>query len=456
MKAEKAATEAFESAKEIGVIMYDIQDCPRKKHCKIETSAVNGGGESESTTHTVTTSFDTAFEVDKQVAAAVKSAFVRPSTSASIGKQEFKQLLKKISENPDLDETYQDICESASECESDADSKSHKNEKENLVDMMLQRLRCLHEEELASLATIVATCGLNAALVEAENGGRKHQGVHEELPGLDKFLVKPLTRLEREIQDAKNVKTKEILDKEDKISQEAKMVAVPDLGSMLIKHTSKLEKEIEESKRKCGNEYEPKYKKSDRLKQEMKDNGPGLDEVFVKRVSRLERDVQEAKKDKENVDLNKKKKRNPLPPWNNDGDGVESLDKVLVKHVSRLEKEKMAFGDMKDEVKVKRRDIKSDLEHGEGSLDQILVKRKSRLEREKVAAVAAVATVEEHNDIETNPLIAKRAARERELQEAWGGMSFGNSIRPRVSKLQRDKVSFISISTWSCIYFLLI
>ncbi|KAI3715977.1 hypothetical protein L6452_22984 [Arctium lappa] len=472
VKAEKSAAEAFESAKEIGVVMYDIPDCPRK-HCKIETSAVNGG-ESAPTTHTVTTTFDTAFEVDKQVAAAVKAAFVRLSTSASIGKEEFKELLKRISQNPDLDESYQDI----SECESDAghdfESGSHKNEeiesvkekqRENLVDMMLVRLRCLQEEELNSLATIVATCGLNAALAEAENafpasgvnGGRdlfkegrtvnsnvdgqarKKQQAHEELPGLDKFLVKRLTRLEREIQDAKNARTKETgdrlhreeekvgsgLEKDNKISKDAQIV--PGLGSVLTKHTSKLEKEIEESKRKCGNEYEPKCKRSERLKQETKEI-PSLGEVLVKRVSRLEREVQEAN-EKENVDMNKE-----MGVKEKETNGVESLDKVLVKRVSRLEKEKMGT---KEEVKVIRRDRKAELEQSEGSLDQIMVKHKSRLEREKVGG-----GVQETDNQMKNPLVAKREAREKELQEAWGGMSFGNSIRPHLSKLQRDQAAW--------------
>ncbi|KAF5761472.1 putative CH domain superfamily, fimbrin/Plastin [Helianthus annuus] len=42
-------------------------------------------------------------QVDKQVAAVVKAAFVRLSTCVCIGDQEFKQILKKNSQNPDLD-----------------------------------------------------------------------------------------------------------------------------------------------------------------------------------------------------------------------------------------------------------------------------------------------------------------------------------------------------------------
>ncbi|KAJ9538018.1 hypothetical protein OSB04_030751 [Centaurea solstitialis] len=486
VKAEKSAVEAFESAKEIGVIMYDIPDCPRK-HCEIETSAVNGG-ECTTTTHMVKTTFDTAFEVDKQVAAAVKAAFVRLSSSSSIGKEEFKELLKRISQNPDLDESYQEIPKCESNVGPDFETGSHKNEtesvkekQENLVDMMLVRLRCLQEEELNSLATIVATCGLNAALAEAENtfptsgvnnGGRdllkegrtvnsstvdgqasKKQQAHEELPGLDKFLVKRMTRLEREIQDAKNARTKEtrdklhseeqnvssgmenLFDKDNKNSKDVQIV--PGLGSMLTKHTSKLEKEIEESKRKCGNEYEPRCKRNERLKQETKEI-PSLGEVLVKRVSRLEREVQEAK-EKENVDTNKERGVKEKEK-DKETNGVESLDKVLVKHVSRLEKAKMGT---KEEVTVKRRDRKAELEQNQGSLDQIMVKHKSRLEREKVGG-----GVQESDMAIKNPLIAKREAREKELQDAWGGMSFGNSIRPHLSRLQRDQASFHLNSTF--------
>ncbi|KAG4398004.1 hypothetical protein GLYMA_10G258901v4 [Glycine max] len=73
------------------------------------------------------------------------------------------------------------------------------------------------------------------------------------------------------------------------------------------------------------------------------------------------------------------------------------LDKVLVKHVSKLEKEKMRINSGEEWGPVKR----------------------------------------SHRNIhsETNE------ARERELQEAWGGQGLGNSIKPRLSKLEREKNS---------------
>ncbi|KAM1421029.1 hypothetical protein ACFX2I_003337 [Malus domestica] len=109
LEVDKVEAEAFEEP-----------NCPRKP-CKIETSMVNGGG---STTHTVTASFEIAFEVDKEVAAAVKIALVRLGNCPSFDKDEFKELLQKISENPDADtvENNHESPEFTSECESELKS----------------------------------------------------------------------------------------------------------------------------------------------------------------------------------------------------------------------------------------------------------------------------------------------------------------------------------------------
>ncbi|KAI4298540.1 hypothetical protein L6164_032087 [Bauhinia variegata] len=206
VKAENSAVEAFEAAQALGVIMYDMPNCPGK-HCQIETSSGNGEG---SSTLAFTASFETAFEVDKEVAAAVKTAFVRLASCPSFNKDEFRELLRKISENPQT-LSIQDSSEFSSECDSESgsglDSVSQKNDinsqdadskmpilgiyqqrsgrrkspdklnRLKLVDMMIERLKCLHEDELSSLATIVATCGLNAALAEGQNiKPHDHQG----------------------------------------------------------------------------------------------------------------------------------------------------------------------------------------------------------------------------------------------------------------------------------------
>ncbi|OMO63347.1 hypothetical protein COLO4_32543 [Corchorus olitorius] len=609
LKAEKTAAEAFESATALGVIMYEIPNCPQST-CHIETSSVNRAG---STTHTVRASFETAFDVDKQVAAAVKTAFRRLACSSSFDKEEFKDLLRKINENPETGNSNLESVEFSSECESEPgseleadnqkdDSKSQdfstkkapvegrqrkskrrqsleKFNTEKLVEIMFERLKCLKEDELSSLATIVATCGLNAALAEVENtkvtdhpsasalnfarrtssigpGKLKktnHCGqIDSELPSLDKVLVKHMTKLEREVQEARSRRNatrdggsgkmdsslvnSDIISSETVLQVEGILVkqssseeeieepvdhkksdtdtsvdAISDLGSILVKHSSKLEKEIQEAKRNFGNTYEVNGKKggamSNRVPSHKKGDiqeVPSLDKFLVKHVSRLEREVEEAKnrrkndlveKDKvahekevlseknshstsgkvigkENINLNKevdrtqseesldkilvkpvhrleREKMQALSSGSNYGNHrnnrnggnnvteCESLDKVLVKHVSRLEKEKMRFNANEEVPKMRRGSSTVNMPPAseDGGLDQILVKHKSRLEKEKMAAA------EQPND-QVRLSVSRREARERELQEAWGGLSLGNSIRPHFSRLERDKASF--------------
>ncbi|CAA0807457.1 Unknown protein [Striga hermonthica] len=364
-KAEKSASEASEAARALGVIMDDAQN-----HYQIEAS-----GGPTATSHTVSATFETAFEVDKQVAAAVKDAFIKLASCPSINKEEFKDLLRKISENPENGENL-NMSDFTVDCESGI-----------TVDMMLDRLRCLKEEELSSLATIVATRGLNAALSEkgnnnnsnnkryslsssssssienAENsrlkaqsrrmsvGGRRSSSSSDaEIPSLDKFLVKRLTRLERDVLEAKNARKTE---NENKliISSDEK---VPDLGTVLVKHASKLEKEVEGAK--TGDNR--KIQRGPRVNQDFSEV-PSLDKYLVKHLTRLEREVEEAKngeksfeaivktasfstdkKGKENVDTNKTQNKDTGSNVRRKGGDLwsyygESLDKVLVKHVSR-------------------------------------------------------------------------------------------------------------------------
>ncbi|KAI9128380.1 hypothetical protein K1719_001373 [Acacia pycnantha] len=625
-KAEKNAIEAFEAAQALGVIMYDMPNCPRK-HCQIETSTVTSEG---SSTHTVTASFETEFEVDKEVAAAVKTAFIRLANCPSFKKDEFRELLRKISQNPDTDDLSQDLHDLSSEYESESGSehdlvpqnsdfssqdldsnvpvqgisqrKSRRRQsldkinRINLVDMMIERLKCLHEDELSSLATIVATCGLNSVLAEAQNirlgsatdhnssssinfparrmstlGSRKsemrNKQVESELPSLDKFLVKRLTKLEREVQEAKNSRKSETETDRDgspKSVDGTPSEATPDLGNILVKNYSKFEKDINEARSKSQQEIS--------MPNGQKDNAevPSLDKFLVKHVSRLEREVQEAKsrkinetkglkkkadiiginshscsdgslEEKENLDLNNRlsseteqngcklnANTSSFDAVNNEiednkdrlGDKIlikpvhrlerekiqamslrghdenyrqrknqgvanatdcESLDKILVKHVSRLEKEKMRLKLEEDRFKVKRKQRNTHLEtHEEGSLDQILVKHKSRLEMEKMRfkpeeemlvkrsqrsnhlvqtneegsldqilvkhksrleREKMVASQQQENNISYS--MARRKERERELQEAWGGLSLGNSMKPSLSKLEREKAAWI-------------
>ncbi|KAG1368590.1 calponin domain-containing protein [Cocos nucifera] len=558
-KAEKSAAEAFEVARAMGVMMYDRPDCPRQP-CEIETSASIGGR----STHTVTASFETAFEVDKEVAAAVKKAFILLANCPSASnKEEFRDLLRKISQNPDTDDTMEELSETSSECEPDPASNAvRKQERETkereqknslfpadhncssksnmeLVDVMLDRLKGLQEDELSSLAVIVATCGLNAALLEVETGkehdlesvGNYTMGSMDEhlkkketvakVPNLDKFLVKHVSRLEREVQEARNLKNSKLSSENLKASgrpdtQVAKGIATSsestlDLGSILVKHVSRLEREIQEAKRNShknppssedgktmelnvekeinnengtsksnniaapssgstpelgGNrssdhekeiishEKECKQLKTSQGLNEEKENIDsnmlmpssctveraklevlketeehlGLVKILVKPVHRLEKEKMQAlQHGSDNVMRRGQRKQGT------EMTASESLDKVLVKHVSRLEKEKLAVGTKEEMMTVKKSDPQS--KECVESLDGILVKHQSKLEKAKLAASQPSADYVKHVD-------ARREARERELQEAWGGLSLGNSIRPHLSRLEREKAAW--------------
>ncbi|KAL6494655.1 hypothetical protein OROGR_031455 [Orobanche gracilis] len=458
---EHSASEAFEAARAAGVIMNNSQN-----HYRVETS-------SSTTAHTVSATFETAFDVDKQVARAVKAAFIKLANCPSMNKDEFKELLLKISENPETDINYNDNGDTSSDCTSECEP--------DIVDMMLGRIRCLKESELASLATIVATSGLNAALSESgnskqpslisavENDGADNaclkvprrtsvsgsRGKSEvELPSLDKFLVKHLTRLEREVLEAKDAGKNETVD--EKLKEERSKI--PDSESVLVKHCSKLEKRVAEAR----TNYRPPDTGDMTIRRTAacakQDFGevPSLDKFLVKRMTRLEREVEEARrngrktegktiesvnKEKENMDLNKNENAHM---GSNILANYESLDKVLVKRMSRLEKEKLDFrADERTRIKSKQKGSCREPENSEGSLDQVLVKHKSRLEREKMCGVVDQQQKEEEDD--TRHSVSRRQARERELHAAWGGLSLGNSMRPHVSKLQKDKARLVAI-----------
>uniref|UniRef100_A0A0D9VW92 Uncharacterized protein n=2 Tax=Leersia perrieri TaxID=77586 RepID=A0A0D9VW92_9ORYZ len=297
-KAKLRATEAFQEATEIGVMMYGRPDCSNQQY---EVESSHTGGQS---THKVTASFQTGFEVDMEVAAAVKKAFIQLANSSdSSKKEEFKELLWKISQNPDATEI--DANTEDEQCHGDCNNENKRNLKFNkqtlragifpsdldstnvqqsydLVSIMLERLKALHEDELASLAVIVATSGLNAALqrgkyqeTESVNNisaapQRSHSRRYStaasfvdileprkegtsELPSLDKFLVKHLSKLQKEVEEARKASRKAYSGNSCAQGQTTgrnpkSQDSASDLGSILVKHVSKLEKEILEAK----------------------------------------------------------------------------------------------------------------------------------------------------------------------------------------------------------------
>ncbi|CAN0927127.1 hypothetical protein LINGRAHAP2_LOCUS35702 [Linum grandiflorum] len=527
-KAEKAAAEAFEAARDVGVTMDDMPNFPHSQSIS-KPSAIS---KARSAAHSVGVSFESAFEVDKEVAAAVKTAFMKLANCAHSNEDEFKDLLQKISQNPETRVGNQELTECSSESEPDSgfkakaaaesnesifrDSRKRRHKKRQsfeLVNIMLNRLKSLKEDELSSLATIVATCGLNAALAEIEStkhianetpnvpqrlssvdapaGHIRKKQPESELPSLDKFLVKHMSKLEKEVEQAKSNRKKELdnasagkpqLDDKNLSTCEA----VPDLGSILVKNSSRFEREIQEAKKNSAKDFQVSHKKpascSD-SSSEVIAEVPSLDKCLVKHVSKLEKEVQEAKNrrkeaDKENVNINRESKLTSqedslekilIKPGihglqrekmqskcskeseygkmqskqQHNNEGGEGLDKVLIKHVSKLEREKLEWR-MKEEEgggNVQRSSRKMELQRNnneEGSLDQILVKHKSRLEREKTMSSGF-----EDRVTSSSSLMSRRQAREKELKEAWDGLSFGNSMKPHLSKLEKEKAAWI-------------
>ncbi|KAJ7967552.1 Myosin-2 heavy chain-like protein [Quillaja saponaria] len=532
LKAEQTAAEAFEAASAKGVIMYDKPNFPRKP-CEIETYSVDRGG---SSTHTVTASFETAFDIDKEVAAAVKTAFIRLASCPSFDKDEFRELLRKISQNPDAEESNQDFCQDLDSEMPLPEMRQRKNRRrqsadkfnmEKLVDMMTERLKCLHEDELSSLATIVATCGLNAALAEVQNiklhnpdfatdctsaltlnlppstsgsrnpkyhtdGQTRKKQVECDLPSLDKFLVKHMTKLEREVEAAKSSRKNELEvngGNSDKSVNGTQSETIPNFGSVLVKHHSKFEKDIEEAKKKAVNDFEMGHKNFDNditSSQAM----PDLGSILIKHSSKLEKEIEVTKRNGGgNLDMTNRK---GVRGVQKDVTEVPSLDKFLVKHVSRLEKEvqeakNRRTSDANNEVSLKHDNLKkkidltapveqnpsscsdeastgkeninlnkkidtnSDIEKNEcmldtgvnyvngeikekeDSLDRILIKPVHRLEREKIQALALGNNREDY--------------RQRKKQ---GGASVADCesldkvLVKHVSRLEKEKMRFSS------------
>ncbi|XP_020579157.1 uncharacterized protein LOC110023870 [Phalaenopsis equestris] len=585
-KAELRAAEAFEEAKLLGVMMFDKPDCPRIS-CEVSSSSLLTGGKSP---HAVTASFETEFEVDREVAAAVKRAFIiLANSSSSSNKEEFRDLLQNIRQNPDDYEALSALpqCEfdhcSGLECEVHPtvigteisekynevshrkssygmllqchDDNKSSNSFEDLANRMVDRLKELQEDELSSLATIVATCGLNAALLEMQSkqdhdsrGGAPRKSnvnrlaypskVKKEdttvVPSLDKFLVKHVSRLEREVHEAKNSQKKndDVLEESDKhISDDragqrtrTKTQSASDLGSILVKRVSKLEREIHEAKN--SQKQRPKncvtisggknYSNHELLIEESAPaplEEPARDVKFVESIPIASADKKEEKGNHKcnalvsnsltgekslalklreitngsmtKSELNKKiishdaransetrKSFSCQTKHGSDEFQQASLDKILVKPVNWLEREKMKAMAKGNTILVKKKDrqlekikpldeilvnhhLKMDktklaaVQEGSyivmqkrrqpvekiESLDEILVKHQSKLERAKLEAAQ-----NSENDIKN--VDSRREARERELKEAWGGLSLGNSLRPHLSKLEKDMAAW--------------
>uniref|UniRef100_A0ACD5X636 Uncharacterized protein n=1 Tax=Avena sativa TaxID=4498 RepID=A0ACD5X636_AVESA len=525
-KAKLHATEAFEKARVIGVMMYDRPDCPNQQY-EVESSAQTG----ERSTHKITASFQTGFEVDMEVAAALKKAFVKLANSPdSSNQEEFKELLWKISQNPDA--TDGDVNSEAEQPQGDCNNEEINNFKLNnktsrtsicpsdfnttnldqpadLVDIMLERIKALHEDELSSLAVIVATSGLNAALQndkgnyhEMKPVNRSHrsqsrrystaasfidiQGPHKEvaseLPSLDKFLVKHLSKLEREVQEAKEAGRKVTSVKP--VTQDIQgqitgdnakaLESASDLGSILVKNVSRFEKEMLEAKKSNQrvDSSEGSYKDVKKDVQASAEESGYHDpqsEILCNSDLKMNCDSRgsgeeskciqpcpdSSQEDKENKVLTSHR----LPPLGakgnqggkrltrieaaklealksfctKDGSALEvGLDKVFVKPINRLEMEKKKA--LEQGQTNMQKDRRKDCHNTTVSLDEILVKRIPRLDREKME-------YEKRNGLGEGQRIVSHDQR-KYGNNATASESLDQVLVKRVSRLEREKMEY--------------
>lgn len=285
-----------------------------------------------------------------------------------------------------------------------------------LVGDMLKRVKALQPEQCASLATIVATRGLNALLreeslehdVDVKNGG-----------GLGDILVKHVSRLEAEkaaaLAAAKAENGKQTVPKR-RLS--VAVSPVPDLGNMFVKHVSRLEREkravaameLAACAQDGSGSSGPSLSSSPELTKH-ESHIEGLEKVGVKKMSKLEQEKAAAA-------LERADRFFKRPSPRRTGRRISLTRKVglgesLIKHKSRLEREveeakaarrlsaagkqaakEAATGcSTQPSPPKKARNFAIANASSVGGLGDVLVKHKSRLEKEKEAArIAAAAT----------------------------------------------------------------
>lgn len=289
-----------------------------------------------------------------------------------------------------------------------------------LVGDMLKRVKGLQPEQCASLATIVATRGLNALLreeslehdVDIKNGG-----------GLGDILVKHVSRLEAEkaaaLAAAKADNGKQTIPKR-RLS--VAVSPVPDLSNMFVKHVSRLEREkravvameLAASAKDGSGSSDPSTSSSPELMKRAS-HSEGLEKVGVKKMSKLEQEKAAAA-------LERADRFFKRPSPRRTGRRISLTRKVglgesLIKHKSRLEreveearaarrlsaaakqaaKEAATGGSIQPSPPKKARNFAiANASNGSsaGGLGDVLVKHKSRLEKEKEAARIAAAVTQ--------------------------------------------------------------
>ncbi|KAI4964371.1 hypothetical protein ZWY2020_005893, partial [Hordeum vulgare] len=387
-KAKLHATEAFEYARVIGIMMYDKPDCPSQQY-EVESSAKTGGRP----THKVTASFrlllrliwrlllqstdsDVNSEAEQQLGDCnneetnnFNNTFRKASfhliSTLLIEVQEAKEAGRKVtSVKPVVQDVQGQLNTTALESASDLGSILVKNvsrlEKEILE--AKKSNRCIDSSEGSCKD---ATDDAQASTEESES----HKGQSEVLSDSNVNINCYISGSGEEI-NCVEACTDSSQDKENRILSSHKL---PPLGAK-GNHGGKRLSRIEAAKLEALRSFCTK---------DSSELNVGLDKVFVKATNRLEMEKRKALEE-EQTDVQKQK--DPQKCCDNT---TASLDEILVKRVTRLEREKMEYekrnasGEGQNIVSRDQRKY-GNIATASESLDQVLVKRVSRLEREKM------------------------------------------------------------------------
>ncbi|MCO5566377.1 hypothetical protein L7F22_020054 [Adiantum nelumboides] len=525
-KAEKKAATALAEAENRGVILHQ------------------GPAEREAGFGAVTASLDTAFDVDKEVTAAIKVALRHVSSSGDrecdAAYNNSGDMTTELAQSQSSDPETKDECIHGEQVIQD-DPVSRRtslclrpgsvDKQDPLIAMMVSRIEELGLEHQTALAGIVATCGLSELLKNqsleqelSERPAELSNPMSNEGSDLGSILVKHVSRLQREVQAAKDTSRLSQAEGQKGSGGRQKVAHVESLDQILVKHVSKLEKEklaAAQARRKMTSET-PELENSptevctqNGFCKEVKEDGRSalerdrktLCEVTniscdsnLKQVPTREKEKQLASTMPADLHAANVNKVHSESAKTLDGAGsTVQLDcdpgSILVKHVSRLEKEKQMAKALAQDPGKKGDKSKQSCQVG---LGDILVKRLSRLEIEKAKALrtgekefqsdensypASLHSDNENDEtgraansgsdagpwrlsnaqkslqlqgtwggpamLREPPLIRSNATRrkslrEKQLEEAWGGVSLGNALKRHVSKLEKEQAA------WRC------
>ena len=174
----------------------------------------------------------------------------------------------------------------------------------------------------------------------------------------------------------------------NRVAGEDAIAPASDLGSILVKHVSKLQREIEASKARRQFVDEPESCVS--FKRQQKEMPiESLDQILVKHVSKLEKEkIAATQQTSERISSMKNNTKSLTVANEHDEERLhevdmyvkveqkekqtESLDQILVKHISKLEKEKLAAAQEASKQKYMKETGAVDHDEGSASMDEKL------------------------------------------------------------------------------------